>query len=202
MNDATAQETISAICDLYARRTNEIEYRIGFKKGNYINHYQSLSQIFPDAKFVIMLRDGRAVFNSQRSSVYSQTGKPFETDVARAAETWRSFVVKSREVTKHFGDSTITVNYESVVADPEAAVSEVIQFLGLKQRSADAGTHSYEVADRYGELHRNIHSGPLSQRATAWSEELSVDEIREFETIAGDELASCGYSLRFNSPSA
>ena len=81
----SSSAVVRAILDLFRRRRGLDGHRYGIKKGSYLSHYQDLLRLFPKTKFVGLMRDGRAVFNSKKQSTYSGSGRPMEIDARRAA---------------------------------------------------------------------------------------------------------------------
>jgi hypothetical protein len=56
------------------------------KKGNYAFHHEQIKSTFPNSNFLAIIRHNRAVFSSQKNSIYSRTGVPFQTNPYRAAK--------------------------------------------------------------------------------------------------------------------
>ena len=167
----------------------------GFKKGTYLKYYKQLKDIFPNAKFIHIIRDGRAVFNSKKNSIYSVTGKPFETNALRAAKVWKEKVLLSKKVNDLYQDTSIIIHYENLILDTDQTLSEILEFLDLDYLNAKKSNLNYKVPLRYGNLHENIRKKPLKSRINSWKEELSKQELKEYEYVAGTILNLEGYSL-------
>jgi len=56
---------------------------------------------------------------------------------------------------------------------------------------------TFQVHERYSHLHPNVGKPPQYSRINAWREELSPDEVRTFERIAGRVLEKKGYELTY-----
>ena len=166
----------------------------GFKKGSYMLYFKQLKEIFPHAKFIHLIRDGRAVFNSKKSSIYSATGKPFETEPCQAAKMWKKKVKLSRHIDSLYPDNSIIIHYEKLITYPNSTLNEVANFLNLNILSS-VSSYYYEIPERYGRLHKNIEKQPLMSRIDSWKTSLSSQEIEKYEAIAGKILTLEGYSL-------
>lgn len=192
----TAAEAIGAICGEYAKCVDSETLRFGFKKGSYVNHFRNLKATFPDAKFIGLIRDGRAVFNSQRQAIYWKTGKPFETDAAKCATLWQDTVQLLREIEKRHRESTLIVHYENLVRDTDKVMDTVLQFLELEAREyKDVDVTCYDIPARYKNIHGNIGRPPLEERISAWRDSLCGGAIGDFEKIAFKTLEAEGYEL-------
>jgi hypothetical protein len=186
---------IFRILAIYGERNVPDATRYGIKKGSYVYQLASLQRLFPQAQFICVIRDGRAVFHSKKHSRYSRTGRPFATDPAEAAAMWKERVALMRELEQSC-DKCFVIRYEELIVDTERCVNAIAKFLGVDQCRDRHGT--YLVNERYGvDLHRNADREPLQERLNAWADGLSPQEIEAYELVAGDELEREGYSLVF-----
>ncbi|MFC2061372.1 sulfotransferase [Elusimicrobiota bacterium] len=167
----------------------------GIKKGSYVNFYRKIKEIFPESKFIGIIRDGRAVFNSKKNSIRSETGKPFETDPYRAAKQWRRAVRLLKKIEDEYQDILI-IKYEEIVKDTVSIIEKVCDYLDIPYNSENtADDRKYYVSEKYGDIHKNINEPPDSSRITAWRQELTEKEIYVFESITYKELIKEGYEL-------
>jgi hypothetical protein len=155
----------------------------------------STSEITDDLTLLCVLRDGRAVYGSQKSSVSSTYGRPMQASPAAAAVGWREFMRRCRSLER--SGSVHFSRYEDFVADPTGSVAAAFRALGLEWDPNDWVPG--QLADRLPVEQRHLHTmvgGPPNPlRALAWRTELEPVEIAIFERIAGPELANWGYSV-------
>lgn len=189
----TIRDLILQVCTLYKQNNYPNSQFFGLKKGVYLTKYRQMKQLFPQAKFVGIIRDGRAVFNSKKHSIYSVTGKPFETDPVKAAKEWCRMYGFLQEVVQKYPTETIDIQYEKMIEDPDSIIAELREFFNISEVK-EFGDKSYEISERYGKLHKNVKKEPLEKRITAWQETLSAEEIFAFESVAYKQLLLAGYS--------
>ena len=186
------------ILRLYGKQFENDKFtRFGFKKGSYISFFQELKEIFPNTKFIHLIRDGRAVFNSKKHNVYSVTGKPFETNPSQAAQTWKQTIKLSRQIDNLYPEDSLIIHYEKLIENPDLNLNKVVDFLNLNPVKS-VYLHEYQVPDRYGILHKNIKKQPLKSRMDSWKTSLKLQEIEQYEAIAGKTLKQEGYYLHSN----
>jgi hypothetical protein len=155
---------------------------------------------FPKAKFLHIVRDGRAVFASKKKARHSKTNRPFETSPVRAAEIWTDFVLAFDAFRKRHPQGAFEVSYERLLEDLSGVCSEIFRFLEVEPdpsvaaRARESLEPSY-VVDRSRHLHANVASPPRLERIDAWREELSNREIRAYETVASRALEAKGYPI-------
>lgn len=188
----TIRDLILQICTLYKQNNYPNSQFFGLKKGVYLTKHRQMKQLFPQAKYVGIIRDGRAVFNSKKHSIYSVTGKPFETDPERAAKEWCRIYGFLQEAVQKYPDEIIDIQYEKMIEDPDSVIAELREFFNISEVK-EFGDKSYVISERYGNLHKNVKKEPLEKRITAWQETLSAEEIYAFESVAYKQLLLAGY---------
>jgi hypothetical protein len=167
----------------------------GLKKGSYKKYYQEIKNLFPRSKFLGIIRDGRAVFNSQKYSIQSRTGKPFETDPLKAARSWSENLQILKEIKQNYSQDMLVIYYEDIVKEKERVLKEICKFLRVDYYTQAKENQGYFVSERYGKLHENIKKDSLKDRISAWQDSLSSEEIRLFESVAYNDLIAEGYTL-------
>lgn len=197
----SVRDFVVTLCQMYQHRHCPNTHLFGIKKGGYIKAYKNIKRVFPRSKFIGVVRDGRAVFNSKKNSIYSATGKPFETNPYRAAREWCSVMKLMHELYRDHAQDTLIIRYEDLVTDPDQTLNTVFDFLQIAPAQARE-TRMYQIPDRYGDLHQNIEKKPMPARATAWKNSLSEAEIAAFESVAYQDLLAGGYELWDQKPVA
>ena len=171
----------------------------GLKKGGgYILAAARLLAHFPTAKFVHLVRDGRAVFNSKRKALHSGSGRPLESSAVGAAERWIEFVDAFDAFREEHPESAFEIRYESMVADPGLVLGSIFDFLSVDRdesiaERARVALDPVYVVDRSRHLHENVSKPPQLGRIGAWREELSERDVRAYETVARRGLQKKGY---------
>lgn len=165
--------------------------RYGDKTPSYVLHIEALAELFPEAVFVHLIRDGRDVALS-----YLDTDFGVRT-LGQAAIHWDRFVRAGRQAGGALGPARyLEIRYEDLVRDPEPVLRDVCRLAHLP--FADVMLRYYE---RAGELlptmshlehHRNIHRPPTSGLRD-WRRELPPADVAVFERLAGELLDELGY---------
>ncbi|MCE9595142.1 MAG: sulfotransferase [Planctomycetes bacterium] len=153
----------------------------GDKYPPYCEQIHILDRLFPHARFVHIVRDGRDVVSSALQAFVANRGWRRLTEPPgpnRLAESWARAVRHAREYGKRLGPARyLELRYEELARDPGATMTEVFRFLGLELDPALAASVS-EV-----------------ERGKTWRETLSLGELAEIERSrnASDLLAELGY---------
>jgi hypothetical protein len=155
--------------------------RWGDKTPEYCRHLPLVHSLFPDAQFVHVVRDGRAV---ARSSFKLGFGPK---NAYEAAIEWGDTL---RDIAS-FRDTLpasafLQVRYEDLLEDPVATMASIAAFLGV-----DNHTEVIEGAAPH------LRAWVRQENASKWKQHLSWREIECFEAFAGAELEANGYERQF-----
>ena len=129
--------------------------RYADKTPMHVLHLRRLGALFPEARFVHMVRDGRDVAVSYRSVDWGPR------TVEEAAIRWRRSVRRGRRDGQRLGPGRYCeVRYEDLVADPASVLPELCRFLDLPW-DEDMLRHHDRAADviastRFPDAHRRL----------------------------------------------
>ena len=172
--------------------------RWGDKTPRYIEHIPFLLQLFPDARFVHLIRDGRNV-------ALSYADVPFgPKTVARAAALWAKRVSAGIASGRPLREGRyIELRYEDLVEDPESETKTLCRFLDLP---FEASMLDHTEGARSAALPTAAMYNPhLSVKPTpgvrSWQQAMSAREVEIFEAVAGEVLSELGYERRYPVPS-
>jgi len=184
---------------LFEGYLNEVDKKgcvFGIKKGSYLNYWKQVDDLFPESKYVCLIRDGRAVFNSKKRSLYSKTGRPFEKDPTSAASLWVKSVREIRNLKKHKPHQTHVIKYEDLIQNHEDELRRVAEFVGGNVKPILSRDDVFLI-DRYKQFnsHQNIDKPPLPENLAKWKNGLTRKELVQYEAIAGRTLLNEGYQL-------
>lgn len=160
----------------------------GEKSSVFFRMIPVLAELFPEARFIHIVRDGRDVFTSWRKM------DPTKANPSVAAIEWVYKIKKARKDLRRMDDSRgYEVRYEALVSEPEPTVRSVCAFLELDFEPEMLDF--WKSSDQYiGAHHSDLIFNPVSTKSVGkWRKALSRREIRHFDAIAGGELARHGY---------
>lgn len=172
---------------------------IGEKTPDNVMRLAQMWSIFPNARFVNVIRDGRdgavSAFIRFRSKLPEEMT---QLDYARAyARGWSARIRDARKAA--VGKPYIEVRYEQMHADPDGEAGRLFEFLGASsdpQVVSDAlRAASFEALS--GGRKRGQQDPASHYRrgeVGGWAEVLSEQEVQAFEAIAGPMMDELGYA--------
>lgn len=183
-------EAVRGVFAAYASAQGKTFY--GDKTPGTVSHIALIGSLFPEVKFVHVIRDGRAVALS-----YLDRPEWGPQTMGEAAHHWKSRIARGREGGAVVGSERyVEVKYEDFLERPEDLTRELCQFLGLE--FSDSMLRYHEVAHEFiagtkdPEAFKNL-ARPVTKSLRNWREEISESDLELFESIAGGLLESLGY---------
>jgi LPS sulfotransferase NodH len=199
---------VSRIFDLYAR--GQGKRLAGDKTPGYVRKLPILHRLWPSARFVHVIRDGRDVALSlfdwkavrggllrlrRRGQVNPARSFPcwHEDRTSTAALFWEWNVRLGRAGGTDLGPALYhEVRYESLVADPAGECAAICAFLGVAYDEAMLNFHEGRERRRPF-LSAKRAWKPVTGGLRDWRKGMSADEQRSFEAVAGGLLEELGY---------
>jgi len=188
----TIEQVIELIHELYAESRGKSSW--GQKTPRFVRHTELLHAHFPQARFVHLIRDPRAVVNSLiRSDVH-------RSNAYHGSLRWRRDVDMGLAFAELHPDRVTAVYYEDLVQDPETSLRTILQFLELPFH-AEILRHQEQGAQEYSGFYSNIHA-QLNQSVTTefvdkWKKQLTTTEIEAVEALCGELMNRLGYDPIF-----
>jgi hypothetical protein len=198
---------VSGVFDLHGEA--EGKPLVGDKTPHYVRSLPTLHALWPQARYVHIVRDGRDVFQSVRSwpKVVERRGavarhSHWERDpVATGALWWEWQVRLGREAGAALGPGLYhELRYESLVADPERECRALCAFLDLPYDGRMLAFHEGRTRDDPG-LDAKQAWRPVMRGLRDWRTELPAGEVERFEAASGELLEELGYARGAPRPS-
>jgi hypothetical protein len=199
---------VSGIFDLHGKAHGKC--LVGDKTPHYVLSLPTLHDLFPHARFVHLVRDGRDACLSirnwrkvtERGGAVARYAAWADDPVATTALWWEWQVRLGREAGAALGPRRYhEVSYESLVDDPAAGCRALCAFLEIPYDERMLRFHEGRTRDD-PELDAKQAWRPVTPGLRNWRTEMPPEEIERFEATAGELLDELGYPRGAPSPSA
>jgi hypothetical protein len=199
---------ISALFDLYGQKRGKV--LVGDKTPGYARNLRVLHALWPEAKLIHLIRDGRDVCLSVLSWPRARGWKAdegagrfsiwAESPLCAAALWWDWHVRLAREAGMGFEPGVYTeLRYEALVADPPGECRKLCAFLRIPYE--DAMIRLYERRAREGSAGDEKHPWqPITAGLRDWRTQMPSQDVELFEATAGDLLDELGYPRAKRAP--
>lgn len=187
-------DVIRRLYHLYAKGRGKERY--GDKTPGHVLRIPQIARLFPEARIIHLIRDGRNVALS-----YLDVEEWGPSSVTEAALYWKRRVEHGRRDGASLGsDRYQEVTYEALVDDPESELRRLCSFADLP--FDDSMLRYFDRASEVLslELHPHRHQGiysPPTKGLRDWRTKMSDSEAARFESVAGETLEEFGYERRY-----
>jgi len=177
---------------------------IGDKNNFHLNHIAELDALYPDAKFVHIIRDGRDVATSYMDMSKIDSTSDYRprlpSSAADIGQEWRKNIESVRSgFSKLPSERTLEIRYEDLVLETEKTLTGVCEFLGQTYEPAMLDFYMKNQArklepDEFMAWKARTR-GQIDSSAIGKWKNLPQDDIGIFEKICGDILTTYNYEL-------
>ncbi|MCM8776219.1 MAG: sulfotransferase [Candidatus Omnitrophica bacterium] len=182
------QDVVSLLFELYMKQKGKVRW--GDKTPDHILEMDTILKIFPDAKLIHVVRDGRDVAVSLKRVFFGPTM------VNKAAELWRRYLSIFQEFKKRVSpDQYLEVYYERLVSDPGSELRRILEFLQEELVTYGNQVPDTELRRCYLEsnespVHQSLMAPITAHKIGIFKTQLSARHMEIFESMAGDILRS------------
>lgn len=163
-----------------------------------------LHKLFPQAKFLLMIRDGRAVVHSIITRKVTITGYDL-TDYRQCLKRWNAAMYSMYNQCQQLGPSIcMPVYYEQLVLHPKPWLQRILAFLDVPWN--DSVLHHEQIINQSGislsKLERSTDQviKPINLEALSkWVGQIPEDVVRDMAKVA-PMLSELGYDPMANPP--
>jgi len=192
--EASFADVIAALFEGYAAQQDKSRW--GDKTPQYVRSIGLLARLFPDARFIHIVRDGRDVALSFLSFGWGPS------TIWHAALRWKRDVEAGRRQGSSIGaERYLEVRYESLVKETRESLRRIAGFAELPfdehMVEHHRGTESRVQARLDRTRQHEAAMKPVTQGLRDWRHQMSEGDVLSFESVAGDALAAFGFARRF-----
>jgi hypothetical protein len=151
--------------------------------------------VFPEARFIHVVRDGRDVAVSILAAGDSwapQWKESSAASVQQAAWTWRRALERLATIAPSLGDRMLEVRFEELHTDPVASYRRVFDFAGVPYDD-DLLDRVREANDFDANYQPNEAGFRRGGRVGDWTTRFSIADCLAFQLAAGGLLVELGY---------
>ena len=186
---AQYSEVVEALVLFFSERIGKQKpiYWVDHTPAN-LKNASTLFKIFPDARMIHIIRDGRAVAASLLRVDWGPKTIP------AAACFWLKALAHCFSAEIFLGSSKVKrVKYEDILKEPEVQLRDLCKFCGIQFHHSMLEGSRLNPAFLTLDQHRLVGKTLNLERSNAWKQELTQRQIEIFESIAGNVLDQIGY---------
>lgn len=159
-----------------------------------------LSHVFPQARFVLLVRDARASAVSLLRCHWRnpRDGQPlaYTQDVQAGARFWVEFNALMARAAPALGERVMWLRYEDLSNDPQSTGERLARFLDIAPFKLSVNADSARrVVAAAGDPHPELRTGAIDRSSIErWRTVLNAHDRAAIQAIAASGLAKFGYA--------
>lgn len=176
---------------------------IGDKNPVYTIFANRLRDIFPDSKFICIVRDYRDNFISIKKLVEKEVAIE-APNMSLQAGRWKWVIKRFLKLKEKYPDKYFIVRYEDLVTEKEKTFRELCDFLGLEYDPSvfDYYKRADDTLKTYGSqtwerFHENLLKPVNTESINTWPSKLTSQQVRLADQIAGKYADKLGYERKY-----
>ncbi len=187
---------LSRIFDLYGQRVGKA--LVGNKTPVFVRRLHTLHQLWPETRFVHLIRDGRDVCLSAKPwskgpIVKDKFVTSKDDPIATVALWWELCVRLGQQAGNLLGPRLYyELRYESLISHPAEECARLCTFLDLQYDDSMLRFHEGRTTTDPA-LDAKRAWWPLTPGLRDWESQMPADDVEQFEATAGELLDELGY---------
>jgi hypothetical protein len=192
-----AAEIRRFVARIFAKRLKPHHRYIVEKTPGHVWAMSAIAEVFPDARFIHVIRDGRDVFCSVRAARRSwaedwNRRRPWQWWLPVWARRWKRALAEARRTGAALGDRYLEVRFEDLKRDPMRSIARLLEFCRIPYDD-DLLRRLHEATD-FDRIHTPDEAGFYrGGRVGDWRTHFNLVDGLVFNLVAGDELVRLGY---------
>ncbi len=203
-SNSTYGEMVKCVSTFHMSMFHKEEVKIiGNKNPIHSLFIPELIDLFPDAKFIHLVRDPRGCVSSQRKMKPNQS-------IQELSHRWNYFNSVIDDSKTAIPDQFTTVRYEDLLTEPDRVVEKLMNFIGLPFHNAQLEFHNtvgkviHQLQQDEPTTKTNLfleHFSKLAQpivaaNVSSWKDRLSEKEVEDIERICFQTAICYGYQVK------
>lgn len=182
------ENTVSLYAEKHASIKTENLVRIDHTPSS-IKYFDALNNLFPNAKYIFILRDPRAVFASVKSLDWG-ANTPL-----KLGEIWNEYVGLFLAIKRMFPKQIHLIKYENILTNAEAEIQKACDFINIEYNDSLLLGHGFKIPGYTARQHKLVGKNLDKSRIEKWKENLNEKEISIIESNCKILMQAFDYNL-------
>ena len=156
-----------------------------------VHYAEELISLFPNIKFLYVVRDPRAQINSINLSILHHFHTLLNTLI------WVKAQDAATALVEQYPQQVLTIRYEDFLTKQEVTLKKICEFIGIDFLSSMLDVSASQEAQKIAVLFalwETNSSAPIQSYIDKFKQQLSIEEIAIIETLTGGYMDKYGYT--------
>lgn len=157
-----------------------------------IKSFRVLNELFPESKFVFVMRDPRAIFASIKELDWGAN------TALKLSNIWIEFVALLYSLKEICPGRIYLVKYEDIVLDPDLHIEKVCSYLGVEYKDSIIEGGGFTLPSYTASQHKLVGKRPVKDRIYNWKDKLSKEDVMVIESKCGLMMKAFSYDCSYS----
>lgn len=195
-------QLIQCVYLAFEKNYSDVEV-IADKNNYYIKHLKDLPKIWPNAKYLHIVRDGRDVACSYQEVTQLNSNSPYKPQlpatIAEIASEWESNNFAINQFTSSMGHNSFLVKYEDLILNTKETLLSICEFLKIAFDEQmlnyyNVSSENKQEPNETLEWKKKTLESPDNNRIKRYLKDLNESDIKAFNQVALESLKYFGYA--------
>ncbi len=189
--------TFAGLCSVVyahnARKQGKIDVAVlGDKNPHYALYIAKLIEIFPNARFIHIIRD-------YRDTIVSYQNVDFDPNsTAALAYRWNRYNKEVLHFKAMHPEKFITLKFENLLAEPENNLKQICEFLTVDYAPSMMNFHEKKGGDYWNKEWQPNIARPIDKgHVYTWKKKMADSDVRIADSICAKMAAKLGYEPKY-----
>ena len=183
---------LQAVLEIYALGQNK--NRVGEKSPKHVGHVPEILKVFPDARIICLVRDGRDVVRSLQNVPWAEPDNSRRLNIF--CMEWADYAELAVGYHEQYSkEQFLLVKYEDVLLSPRGELEKISHFIGeeFEEGQLDVTAKSNVVPGWESEWKNKSTAMLDPERVEAWRRQADREQVWFMNSMMGKSLELLGY---------
>lgn len=168
------------------------EAKFVLNKTSVIGSYHNIKKLYPDAVFIFIIRDIRAITNSLLNTYdpYYDSRMIRDSNSIILSLAYKRLINLARK-----NKDNIIIKYEDFIENPISVLQKIEKRLNISNTKSKSNLYRDNLSEIQKQIHQNLDKPVDNKRINAWREELDKTYIFLFQKLTAPVLKKYNYPL-------
>lgn len=155
-----------------------------------VHYTDELTQLFPEMRFIHVVRDPRAQISSMNRAII------YDFTTLLNAKRWMAAQAAAHDLIKKYPERVLTVRFEDFITDQRGILQKICHFIGIDflETMLDSSKSTEAVSlSKLSALWQTNALPPIPANVNQFKKQLTLDEIELIETMTAEYMDHYGY---------
>lgn len=186
--NAVVEKTVLAFAKAHKKPLDNSISRVDHTP-NSIKNFDVLITMFPEAKFIFILRDPRAVYASVKNLDWG-ANTPL-----RLGEIWNEYLNLYLLLKKRYPNKVTLVKYEAIVSNPKQHIKALCEYADITYEDIKLEGKGFTIPGYTASQHKLVGKKVSPSQIEKWKEELTSRDVLIIETKCKQAMLAFDYQI-------